>query len=201
VLSHPKHPVIGLISTLPISGGFDFNSQQTRDSWAVMDEIQQLFEVRSLDPSLKRIDDDVDVLMIVHPKDLADSALYAIDQFVLRGGKALVFVDPHAEADEPPQDPSNPTAAMLAPRSSDLPKLFDAWGVSYDHDKVVLDAGRALSVGGRRGAPVRHLAFLGLDATDFDHDDVITSGLTTVNLAFTGYLQRRTAPRRSSFRS
>jgi len=100
-----------------------------------------------------------------------------------------VFVDPHAEADEPPQDPSNPTAAMLAPRSSDLPKLFDAWGVSYDHEKVVLDAGRALSVGGRRGAAVRHLAFLGLDATDFDHEDVITSGLTTVNLAFTGYLQ------------
>ena len=187
-LAHPKHPVVGLISTLPISGGFDFNSQQTRDSWAIMDEIQQLFEVRSLEPTLKSIDDDVDVLMIVHPKNLSDTALYAIDQFVLHGGKALVFVDPHSEVDTPPQDPNNPAAAMLASRASNLPKLFDAWGVSYDADKVVLDADRALSVGGRRGAPVRHLAFLGLDSSDVDHEDVITSGLTTLNVGFAGAL-------------
>jgi ABC-type uncharacterized transport system involved in gliding motility auxiliary subunit len=188
-LSNPKHPVVGLLSTLPLSGGFDFQTQQTRDSWAIVDEMQQLFEVRSLDPSIKRIDDDVNVLMIVHPKNLSDATLYAIDQFVLRGGKAFVFVDPHAEADVPPEDPSNPTAAMLAPRSSSMPKLFDAWGVSYAADKVVLDAGRALSVGGRRGTPVRHLAYLGFDASDMDRDDVVTSGLNTLNLGFTGYLE------------
>jgi ABC-type uncharacterized transport system involved in gliding motility auxiliary subunit len=188
-LSNPKPPVVGLLSTLPISGGFDFQTQQTRDSWAVVSEMEQIFEVRSLDPSLKRIEDDVSVLMIVHPKNLSDATLYAIDQFVMRGGKAFVFVDPHAEADVPPEDPSNPTATMLAPRSSGMPKLFDAWGVSYDGEKVVLDAGRALSVGGRRGTPVRHLAYLGFDAGDMDRDDVVTSGLNTMNLGFTGYLE------------
>ena len=188
-LSNPKHPVVGLLSTLPMSGGFDFQTQQTRDSWAIVEEMQQLFEVRSLDPSIKRIDDDVNVLMIVHPKNLSDATLYAIDQFVLRGGKAFVFVDPHAEADVPPEDPSNPTATMLAPRSSSMPKLFDAWGVSYDAEKVVLDAGRALSVGGRRGTPVRHLAYLGFDASDMDRDDVVTSGLNTLNVGFAGYLE------------
>jgi ABC-type uncharacterized transport system involved in gliding motility auxiliary subunit len=188
-LSNPKHPVVGLLSTLPLSGGFDFQTQQTRDSWAIVDEMQQLFEVRSLDPSIKRIDDDVNVLMIVHPKNLSDATLYAIDQFVLRGGKAFVFVDPHAEADVPPEDPSNPTATMLAPRSSSMPKLFDAWGVSYNAEKVVLDAGRALSVGGRRGTPVRHLAYLGFDASDMDRDDVVTSGLNTLNVGFAGYLE------------
>jgi gliding motility-associatede transport system auxiliary component len=190
-LAHPKHPVIGLLSTLPISAGFDFNTQQTRDEWAIMSEIEQLFEVRQIEPSVKHIDDDVDVLMIVHPKNYSDTMLYAIDQFVLRGGKAMVFVDPHAEADVPAQDPSNPTAAMMASRSSNLPKLLDAWGVRYDPEKVVLDAGRALSVGGRRGAPVRHLAFLGLGAEDFDREDVVTSGLTSVNLAFAGYLEHK----------
>jgi ABC-type uncharacterized transport system involved in gliding motility auxiliary subunit len=190
-LAHPKHPVVGLLSSLPISGGFDFNSQQTREGWAIEDEMEQLFEVRTLDTSIKSIDDDVDVLMIVHPKGFSDATLYAIDQFVLRGGKALVFVDPHAEADVPPQDPSNPTASMLAPRSSDMPRLFEAWGVSYDHDKVVLDAGRALAVSGRRGSPVRHLAYLGLDGDDVDRGDVVTSGLTTMNFGFAGVIAPR----------
>jgi ABC-type uncharacterized transport system involved in gliding motility auxiliary subunit len=81
--------------------------------------MEQLFEVRTLDTAVKRIDDDVNVLMIVHPKNLSDATLYAIDQFVLRGGKAFVFVDPHAEADVPPEDPSNPTrrCSLPAPRA------------------------------------------------------------------------------------
>jgi ABC-type uncharacterized transport system involved in gliding motility auxiliary subunit len=185
-LASTKHPVVALLSTLPVSGGFDFQAQTTRDSWAIASEMEQLFEVRTLDTAVKRIDDDVNVLMIVHPKNLSDATLYAIDQFVLRGGKAFVFVDPHAEADVPPEDPSNPTATMLAPRSSSMPKLFDAWGVSYDAEKVVLDAGHALSVGGRRGTPVRHLAYLGFDADSMDRDDVVTAGLNTLNLGFAG---------------
>jgi ABC-type uncharacterized transport system involved in gliding motility auxiliary subunit len=67
-----------------------------------------------------------------------------------------------------------------------MPKLFDAWGVSYDAEKVVLDAGHALSVGGRRGTPVRHLAYLGFDADSMDRDDVVTAGLNTLNLGFAG---------------
>jgi ABC-type uncharacterized transport system involved in gliding motility auxiliary subunit len=188
-LSNPKAPVVGLLSTLPMSGGFDFNAQRQTDPWAVVDEMQQIFEVRSLDPSLKRIDDDVSVLMIVHPKNLSDATLYAIDQFVLRGGKALVFVDPHADADVPPPDQNNPAAAMAASRTSNLPKLFDAWGIAYDPDKVVLDAGRALAVGGRRGQPVRHLGILGLDAGDFDAGDVVTSGLNSMNVGTVGYVE------------
>ena len=90
------------------------------------------------------IDKAIATLIVVQPKALSDDALYAIDQFVLRGGKLAVFVDPNAELDTSGDDPENPQAAMFADRSSDLPKLFKAWGIEYDRTKVLLDAGHAL---------------------------------------------------------
>src|SRR6266850_1819955 len=96
-LATPKKPVVGLITSLPMDAGYNPMTQQARDPWAVLGQLEQLFNVRTLRPDLKSVDADVDVLMVVHPKDLAPPALYAIDQFVLRGGKALIFVDPQAE--------------------------------------------------------------------------------------------------------
>lgn len=190
-LSNPKHPVVGLLSRLPMTGGFDFNTQRTREPWAVSSEMEQTFEVRSLGPTLTKVDDDVDVLMIVHPKDLDDETLYAIDQYVLRGGKALVFVDPHAEADIPMQDPNNPMAAMAQSRSSDLGKLFEAWGVTYDKNSVVLDVGRALSVAGRGGTAVRHVGILGFGPQDVDQSDVVTADLTSINMGTIGHIAHK----------
>ncbi len=90
-------------------------------------------------------------LVLVQPKKLSDDAQYAIDQFVLRGGHLLVFVDPLAETDDSGADPNNPQAAMFADKSSDLPKLFKAWGIEYDPKKVVLDRAHALQISGDPG--------------------------------------------------
>jgi ABC-type uncharacterized transport system involved in gliding motility auxiliary subunit len=190
-LSVAKKPAVGLISGLPMSASFDPQTRQMREAWAVDTQLQQSFEVRQLSaPSLKTIDKDIGVLVLIHPKNLPDDAQYAIDQFVLRGGHLLVFVDPQAEADDSGADPNNPQAAMFANKSSDLPKLFKAWGVQYDPNKVVIDRTRALQISMSQGAPpVRDAAILGLGKRDLNPNDVTTANLDTINISSPGFFQ------------
>jgi gliding motility-associatede transport system auxiliary component len=190
-LSMAKKPAVGLITGLPMSASFDPQTRQMREPWAVDTQLQQSFDVRQLSaPSLKTIDKDIGVLVLIHPKNLTDDALYAIDQFVLRGGHLLVFVDPQAEADDSGADPNNPQAAMFANKSSDLPKLFKAWGVQYDANKVVIDRTRALQISISQGAPpVRDAAILGLTKRDMNPNDVTTANLDTINISSTGFFQ------------
>lgn len=188
-LESPKKPVVGLLSGLPIAAGMDPQTRQMRQPWAVDQQWTQLFDVKNVDAAtLKSVDKDMDVLVVVHPKNLSDDAQYAIDQFVLRGGHLLVFVDPDAELDDAGADPNNPMAAMMADKSSDLPRLFKAWNVDYDPHKVVIDRARALSISmGEGQAPVRHPAILGLTSADLNHDDVLTANLSTINVTTAGF--------------
>ena len=100
-LGNPKQKVVGLLSTLPLDGGPQMPFPQAPGGsapWMIMDSIRELMEVKVLDKAVTEIPEAVDVLMVVHPKQLGEPTLYAIDQFVLRGGRAVVFVDPHSEA-------------------------------------------------------------------------------------------------------
>jgi ABC-type uncharacterized transport system involved in gliding motility auxiliary subunit len=188
-LSVTKKPAVGLIAGLPMSASFDPQTRQMREAWAVDQQLQASFDVRQLAPaSLKAIDKDIGVLVVIHPKNLSDDALYAIDQFVLRGGHLIAFVDPQAEADDAGADPGNPQAAMFANKSSDMPKLFKAWGVQYDPNKVVLDRAHALQITVQQGAPpVRDPAILGFNKSDLNPDDVTTASLDTINISSAGY--------------
>jgi ABC-type uncharacterized transport system involved in gliding motility auxiliary subunit len=188
-LQTPKKPVVGLLSGLPIAAGFDQATQQARQPWAIYQQWTQLFDVKPVDAtSLKAIDKDMDVLIVVQPRHLSDDAQFAIDQFVLRGGHLLVFVDPSAELDDSGADPANPMAGMMADKSSDLPKLFKAWGVEYDPHKIVLDRARGLPISlGEGAAPVRHPGILGLTQADLNHDDVLTANLDSINVSTAGY--------------
>ncbi|MBZ0221563.1 MAG: Gldg family protein [Dokdonella sp.] len=190
-LEVPNKPVVGLLTGLPIEADFDPATRQMRPAWAVDQQWRQLFEVRKLDgATLKSIDKDISVLILVQPKKLPDDALYAIDQFVLRGGHLLAFIDPDAQMDQSGADPNNPMAAMMADKSSDLPKLFKAWHIDYDPHKVVIDRARALSISmGEAQAPVRHPAILGLGEDDFNHEDVVTANLATINLSTAGFIE------------
>ena len=121
-LAISKKPVVGLLSSLPITGGYDANTGQPLEAWAVVTQLQQLFEVRNLDPAITTIDESVSLLVAIHPKALSDETFYAIDQFVMRGGKLLAFVDPIADADIP-RDPAMASAALFEDRSSSLERL------------------------------------------------------------------------------
>jgi ABC-type uncharacterized transport system involved in gliding motility auxiliary subunit len=191
-LGEPVRPVVGLISRIPVSGGFDPNTRQMREPLAILSEMRQIFEVRELNHGATEIDPEVQVLMLVHPKGLSDDTLYAIDQFVLRGGRLVVFVDPHAELDESGMDPENPSAAMFASRASDIARLFDAWGIEFDPGQVVLDRGTALAVSVAQGRPPqRHPAILGLGANHLNGEDVVSAQLSMLNMATVGHLRLR----------
>lgn len=187
-LETPQKPVVGLLSNLPLAPGFDPATQQARQPWAVYQQWSQLFDLRALDAAtLKDIEPDIKLLIVVQPKGLSEDAQYAIDQFVLRGGHLLAFVDPNAEMDQSGADPNNPMAAMMADKSSDLPKLFKAWGLNYDPRKVVLDRSLAVPISvSETRAPVRHAGILGLTSAELNHDDVVTANLDSINLSSAG---------------
>lgn len=189
-LANPKKPVVAWLSTLPMGPGFDPQTGQMREPWVIYAQAEQLFDVRPLEPAAAKLDPDVNVLVLVHPKNLSPATQFAIDQYALRGGHILAFVDPLSEADSSGSDPRNPMAAMAADKSSHLGELLTAWGVKFDATQVVADRGQALSVSMHQGEPpVEHLGVLGLDKASFNPDDVITAGLSNVNVAVAGHLE------------
>ncbi|MDH3587792.1 MAG: Gldg family protein [Gammaproteobacteria bacterium] len=191
-LANPKKPVVGLMTGLSMGGDFNPQTRQVDPAWVIDEQINSLFELRDLSPGTSVIDDEIDVLMLVHPKNLSDETLYGIDQFIMRGGKALIFVDPHAEVDRPVEDPNNPAAAFAASRSSSLERLFDGWGIAVSTASVLGDNVLALQISARPGAPpARHLALLGLTAEQFNQEDVVTGDLTSVNLGMPGYIETK----------
>jgi ABC-type uncharacterized transport system involved in gliding motility auxiliary subunit len=189
-LAHPKKPVVAWLSTLPMGPGFDPQTGQMREAWAVYSEAQQLFDVRPLDTNATKIDPDTNVLVLVHPKNLSPATQFAIDQYALHGGHILLFVDPLAENDSSGAEAQNPMARMTADKSSHIEALLQAWGVQFKPGEVVADRGHAMSVTLRQGEePVEHLGVLGLDQQSFASDDVITAGLSNINMAMVGHLE------------
>lgn len=185
-LANPKRRVIGLVSRLPLTGSFDQQTGMT-PPWAIASQIQQLFDLRDLGTQLTEIPDDIDVLMVVHPKELPGPTRYAIDQFVLGGGNAMVFVDPFSEIAGGTPDPENP--ARL--HNSRLPDLFAAWGVELAPGMFVGDRLAARAVrGGTRDRPeaVDYVAWLSLRRENMSPDEIVTGQLGLINVASAGAL-------------
>lgn len=186
-LAHPQRPVVGVLSGLPLNGGFDMQTQQPSSPWMVMEEIRQLFQIESLKPDVDQIPDKVSVLLLVHPKNLPEQTQYAIDQFVLRGGKLLAFVDPWSEADHAMPMPGEMGGEG---KSSDLPALFKAWGFEMLPGKVLGDGAYAMSVSmGQGERPARHPGWLTLPRQALDPSDVATANLETLTVATAGILR------------
>lgn len=191
-LIKPEKPVIGLISSLPIGGGFDPTTQKMSDPWAVMQQLDDMFEVRPLGLEVKEIDKTIKLLMVVHPKALADDTVYAIEQFVLGGGRLLLFLDPNSNVDQSGADPQNPSAAMFADKSSNLEKLLSAWGVDYKADQVVVDRALGLQVQvSQTEPPVTHPLILGLRKEQMNPEDLVSAKLNLVNIDSAGHFKRK----------
>ncbi len=188
-VANPDLQVIGLLTTLDIDGGFDPMTGQATQQWMITDFIRQLYELRRIETEAESIDEDVDILMIVHPEGLSEQTLYAIDQHVMRGGKTIVFLDPTADS---MVSRSSRGSMIPAGMRSDLPGLLEAWGVDYSPDKVLTDNTLALRVQmGQGSRPVAHIGMIGANRTALAEDDIITRRLENLNLSSVGALAPR----------
>ena len=190
-LSQPKKAVLGIISSLPLdtgAGGMQAALQGNGQPYAIYSELAETYTTQMLDPSVNAIPSNVSVLMVVHPAGLSAAAQYAIDQFVLKGGHALVFVDPNAELAQAgggmdPRGGGNP--------ASDLQELFRAWGIAYTPAKVIADrelAQRVQVSADPRNPVASYPIWLHLTQADFDDKDPVTASLQSMNLASVGAL-------------
>lgn len=190
-LAVPKKTVVGLISTLPLEGDM-MAMMQGRPSqpMAVFDQLQQLDKVETLGTDIDAIPADVDVLMLVHPQNLSPKTLFAIDQFVMKGGKALIFVDPHSELRAAQPSRANPAGVQTA---SDLAPLFKSWGFEMLPNVVAGDRKDAqqveVPVPGRGGEPLDYIAWLDLKARNLNRSDMITADLSHITMASAGILE------------
>jgi ABC-type uncharacterized transport system involved in gliding motility auxiliary subunit len=188
-LSQPERQAVGLISGVRMSGDFNPQTQQMQSPWVIFQQAQQLFDLRILGSDIESVDDEIGLLWIVQPKNLPDKTLYAIDQFILGGGKALIFVDPLAEADPSATPQGMPAGMPPQGQGSNLARLFDAWGLSFTPNEVVGDAALALQVSsGMTGRPVRHLGLLGVTSSQLNSEEVITADLEAINVGMAGHL-------------
>jgi ABC-type uncharacterized transport system involved in gliding motility auxiliary subunit len=189
-LAVPKKTVVGLVTSLPLEGDYMAALQgHPLQPYAIIDQMRQLYRVDTLSTDFAKVPKDVDVLMIVHPQHLSDQTLYAIDQFVLKGGKALVFVDPYSETQAAHQ---NPMAGAAPPGASDMAKLFAAWGLAMDKGEVAGDLvnGRQVNAGTEdRIQPMEYVAWLALKEDSLNRDDPITGDLSRINMATAGVLR------------
>ena len=192
-LSRTEEPVVGVVSSLPLTGGFDPVQTRVTEPWIITSQISDLFDFRDLDVIEDEIDAEVDVLLLVHPKGASERQLYAFEQYLFRGGRALVFIDPLAEAD-PATPPGGAMAGMPADRSSNLEVLLGHWGLEMPAETVVGDGRYALRVSEADGALARHPAYIGVDLEEADTAEVVTAELDVLNLGFAGYLKAKEDP-------
>lgn len=182
-LANPKKRVVGIISYLPVFG----DAKQAEKPWTIISTLREFFEVRDLGTKPDEIEQDIDVLMVIHPKDVKDKTLFAIEQFMLAGGNAMLFVDPLAEADRSKPDPEQPM--VMPDLDSDLKFLFDGWGIEIAEGKIATDINAAMRVQTRsvRGPQeVIYLPWLRLGETSFNKDDFSTSEIKLIHMGTVG---------------
>jgi ABC-type uncharacterized transport system involved in gliding motility auxiliary subunit len=191
-LSNPKRPVIGVMSSLPLDGDPRM-MMMTRGQgpggqpYASAMLLRQTNQVKTVATDAQVIDPDIQVLLVAEAQNLSDPTLYAIDQFVMRGGRLMVMVDPWSEA---LAATPNPTGMPPTDTHSDLKKLFDAWGIAFDPTKVVGDLTGAWRVRSEdRVQAVNYVAWFNI-REGINHDDPATADLDQVTVASSGFLAK-----------
>ncbi|MEI6558974.1 MAG: Gldg family protein [Rhodospirillaceae bacterium] len=197
-LTEPPKPVVGVVTSMDLTYGPGGTMAAMRggggQTYAFLRLLRQSFDIRVLKPDIASIDKDVSVLLVLRPQKLAEPVLFAIDQYVLAGGKAVVYVDPYVES---LMDQPGPTGMPVpAQRGSGLGPLFAAWGIGMDEGRFVADPGVAVQVSAGQGAKRRAVpypAWLTLGPDNLSRDDVVTADLTSLMLASAGALVKRAA--------
>lgn len=185
---NPDKPVVGVMSPLPVFG-MPSNpmmmrmGQQGQQPWAIINELKNDFSVERIEMDVEKIKDDVKVLFVIHPREITDKAQYAIDQFIMRGGKLIAFLDPLPMMDSREQ---NQMLGSIPNSGSSLEKLLKTWGLGFDTSKVVADLNLKMQIGGRGGQPQEAPAVLSLTSEVINQDDIVTSQIDNLWIPYAG---------------
>jgi ABC-type uncharacterized transport system involved in gliding motility auxiliary subunit len=185
-------PVIGVMTALPAFGQQanpmmqQMGQQQGQDPWVVIDELKGDYEVREVNPGVEQIDSDIKTLLVLHPKNLSAQTQFAIDQFVLRGGNLVAFMDPLSIVDTQSSPGRNPMQQAMS-SSSTLDRLLPAWGVEFDSTNVVADMNFLTPISQGRGSqPQRNPAVLSVTEDGLNQEEIVTGDVDNILLAFAG---------------
>jgi len=190
----PEKPIIGVMSPLPVFGAEpnpmmqQMGQQQAQQPpWALITELQNDFTVKRVSMDAGQIDDDIKVLVVIHPKQISDAAQYAIDQFVMRGGKLIAFLDPSSQVDSQGQ---NPMMGQMPGAGSSLDKLLKTWGLQFDTGKVVADRNFTMNLGEDGDTAQQRPVWLQMTPEGINSNDIATAELESIwyfsGGAFTG---------------
>ena len=186
-LAYPDKRVVGVFSQLPVMGNENDASQPT---WTIINALKEFVDVKDISKDIDELNEKVDVLMLVHPKKLKNHELYAIDQYLLRGGKAIIFLDPLAEQDKTQPDPNQPN--IMPKLDSYLAALLGQWGLKMSKEKIVGDINAAMRVQAnspRGPQEIDYLPWLRMTEDNFNSDDFSTSELNLVHMGTVGSIE------------
>ena len=190
---------IGILSSLPVMGSdvsgymaqmMQMQGQRPKPAWTFIEQLRSQYEVKGIASDVDEVN-DVDILLVIHPKDLPEKILFAIDQFVLKGGRAIVCVDPHSFADTPDQMAMQRGAPSS--QNSDLNRLLRNWGVEMPPKIFAGDRSLALKASIMENQrPQKIIGFLSLTPQCFNPDSIITADLNQIRMLFPGILKEVT---------
>ena len=186
---------IGIMSSLPVMGQdagdymtrmMQMQGQQPEPPWTIVEQLRNKYEVNAVATDVNEIN-DVDILVVVHPKDLPETTQFAIDQFILKGGRAIVCVDPHCVSDRPQR---NPMQMSVQNQNSSLDRLMRTWGLDMPANTFAGDRSLALVASVTRNQRAEKIiGFLELTPQCFNDESVITTDLNQVRMVFPGVLK------------
>jgi ABC-type uncharacterized transport system involved in gliding motility auxiliary subunit len=188
-LASNSRPRVGLISSLSLNGSKvpDPQTGGAQPSWVAFEQLASFSEIVTIGEEANEISPGLDALVLLHPKQLSEGLLYSIDQFVMGGGRLLVFVDPYCQLDAPP--PTHPQGEPWS-NSSDLNSLTGNWGAELVREFAVADYSRTTSVQtSRTGGPEEFIMWLSLGNDDLSSNEVISSGLELMVLPWAGHIE------------
>jgi len=192
-LANPNRRVVGLYTDLPMLGTFNPYAK-TQDAaaappWAIYNQIKEFFEIKRIHEKTKSIPEDLSLIMLVHPKKMSERLLYMLDQFVLRGGKLLIFLDPNSETEKFSPDSNK---ADTNENNSYLNKLLNKWGIELASNKVVGDllSARRVEIGTSDQPSVTdYIAWLDIKKDHMDPNHQVTSKVQRLTFATTGFIK------------
>lgn len=186
-LVNPKKKVVGVWTGLPMFGDFRAQMQgRPTTPWAIVEQLKQQFEVKQIFVAAD-LDEGIDALFLAHPAGLEATDQYAIDQYLMRGGRALIFLDPHNEASAALR-----FSAMPMPATSELKYLTDAWGIEIDKTKLAGDIklARMVNAGGpNQLIPAPYITWLALKGANISRTDLVTGDINLINMASAGIIR------------